>query len=76
MVMGNGTARARSTAYTNQNTSGGPKKAGLPPTVGINASVSAIYRKKIGCALQCPFVISTTNQCARIGAPAGIIKCR
>jgi len=36
-------------AGTLNNTFGGVKKQGLPPTVGLVASVSGVYRKKIGC---------------------------
>ena len=78
MTIMNGTKRARYvSSMTNQNTGGGMKKQGLPSTVGIDASVSNIYRYKIGCL--CPedrLFISKTSQCARIGAPAGLVRCR
>lgn len=74
----NGTKRARYVgSMTNQNTGGGVKKQGLASTVGVVASVSAIYRYKIGCPCRAnKLFISKTNQCARIGAPAGLITCR
>ena len=79
MVLMNGSTRARNVAsLINQtNTMGGVKKAGLAPTVGLVASVSGIYRKRLGCP--CPaskLIISKTNQCGGIGRPAGIISCK
>jgi hypothetical protein len=65
----NGSSRARnaSSLINQTNTSGGVKKAGLPSTVGLDASVSGIYRKRVGCASQCPFIISSTTMCSWIG---------
>ena len=62
---------------TQNNTRGGVKKQGLAPTVGLPASVSGVYLRRLGCP--CPaakLFISTTRQCGGIGRPAGIITCR
>jgi hypothetical protein len=64
-------------AGTLNNTFGGVKKQGLAPTIGLPASVSGVYRKKLGCP--CPeskLFISNTKTCGGIGRPAGIIQCR
>ena len=71
MVLMNGSSRARNAAsLVNQtNTGGGIKKAGLPSSVCINASIGAIYRKRIGCP--CPedrLIISTTRTNGGIGS--------
>jgi hypothetical protein len=68
---------SRNASLVNQtNTSGGVKKAGTASTVGVPSSVSAIYVKRFGCQSSCPFIISKTVTCSRIGVPAGIISCR
>jgi hypothetical protein len=75
MVLMNGSTRARNAAsLINQtNTQGGVKKQGLPSTVGLVASVSGVYRKKVGCP--CPnFIISTTTSCGR--PVGGILRTR
>ena len=61
MVLMNGSTRARNAAsLINQtNTQGGVKKQGLPSTVGLVASVSGVYRKKLGCP--CPSEIAYAN---------------
>ena len=48
------------------NTMGGVKKQGLPSTVGVDASVSNVYRQRVGCP--CPFILSTTKSCSYIGS--------
>ena len=76
MVLMNSPKRVKM-AGTENNTRGGPKKQGLAPTVGLVASVSGVYRKRLGCP--CPaakLFISKTIQCGGIGRPAGIITCR
>ncbi len=57
--MGNNVyGRARYTdSLVNQSFGGGVKKQGLAPTVGLDASVSAVYRNKIGCL--CPTAYNT-----------------
>ena len=56
--MGNNVyGRARyADSLVNQSFGGGVKKQGLAPTVGLDASVSAVYRKRIGCL--CPTAYS------------------
>ena len=65
-----GRARNLSSMVNQTNTSGGVKKPGLPSTVGLPASVSGVYRQKVGCP--CPFIISMTKSCTQIGRPAGL----
>ena len=76
MTLMNGSSRARnaSSLINQTNTSGGVKKAGLPSTVGVDSSVSGIYRKRVGCAKRCPFFISTTRApgCS-VGCSSGIV---
>jgi hypothetical protein len=58
--MGNnvyGRARYTDSLINQTNTMGGVKKQGLPSTVGLPASVSAIYLNRIGCL--CPTAYNT-----------------
>ena len=57
--------RAGSQAYQNQNQGGGSaKKQGLASTIGVDASVSAIYVKRLGCLCEADKnIISTTKSC-------------
>ena len=55
----------RASLVNQTNTSGGVKKQGLPSTVGIDASVSGVYRSRVGCP--CPFILSTTKSCSYTG---------
>jgi len=67
-----GRARYLDSLVNRTNTSGGVKKQGLPSTVGVDASVGGIYRKRIGCL--CPTAydfISNTRTCTYIGKVAG-----
>ena len=59
--MGNNVyGRARNTdSLVNQSFGGGVKKQGIAPTVGLDASVSGVYRKKLGCP--CPPEIAYAN---------------
>ena len=69
-----GRAKNLSSMVNQTNTSGGIKKPGLPSTVGLPASVSGVYRQKVGCP--CPFIISMTTMCTHTGKPAGIrVRC-
>lgn len=75
----NGSTRARNAAsLINQtNTFGGVKKQGLASTVGLPASVSGIYRFRLGCP--CPsdkLIISKTVSCGtNIGAKTVKPRC-
>ena len=63
-----GRARYLDTLVNRTNTMGGPKKQGLAPTIGLDASISGVYRKRLGCP--CPTAydfISTTRTCTYIG---------
>ena len=61
----NGSSRARNAAsiINRTNTEGGVKKAGLASSVGLPATLSWVYRKKLGCQSLCPFIIATTKAC-------------
>jgi len=64
-------------AGTLNNTNGGVKKQGLAPTVGLPASVSNVYSKKLGCP--CPqwkLFVSKTMSSSYIGRtiPRGVFR--
>ena len=64
-------------AGTQNNTFGGIKKQGLAPTVGLVASVSGVYRKRLGCP--CPaakLFVSKTISSSYIGStiPRGVFR--
>ena len=62
--------RARNTdSLVNQNFGGGVKKQGLAPTIGLPASVSAIYIKRIGCP--CPTAYDIINNVRTCGTNVG-----
>jgi len=73
----NGSTRARNAAsLINQtNTRGGVKKAGLASTVGLPASVSNVYRKRLGCLCLASklYVSKTRAPGCSIGCNAGIV---
>lgn len=79
MVLMNGSTRARNAAsLINQtNTFGGVKKQGLPPTIGLPASVAGVYRFRLGCP--CPsakLIVSKTVSCGtNIGAKTVKPRC-
>jgi hypothetical protein len=62
-------------AGTLNNTRGGVKKQGLAPTIGLPASVSGVYRNKLGCP--CPgaklFISNTRAPGCSVGCNAGIV---
>jgi hypothetical protein len=55
----NGRAKNTDSLINRTNTSGGPKKQGLAPTIGLDSSVSGVYRKRLGCP--CPPEIAYAN---------------
>ncbi len=69
--MGNNVyGRARYTdSLVNQSFGGGVKKQGIPPTVGLDASVSGVYRKRVGCP--CPTAYNTIVQHIVCGTGVG-----
>ena len=67
----NGRARSLNTLENRTNVGGGVKKQGIPPTVGLNASVSAIYLNRVGCI--CP---SALNMISTTRAPGCSVGCR
>jgi len=69
--MGNNVyGRARYTdSLVNQSFGGGVKKQGIPPTVGLVASVSAIYQKRVGCP--CPTAYNTIVKNITCGTNVG-----
>jgi hypothetical protein len=76
--MGNNVyGRARYTdSLINKSFGGGVKKQGIPPTVGLDASVSAVYRNRVGCP--CPTAydfISNTRACSYIGKSVNTGRC-
>lgn len=62
-MSGSKRARLASSSSNFNQGGGGAKKQGLASTIGIDASVSAIYQKRIGCL--CPtYILSTTKSCS------------
>jgi hypothetical protein len=55
----NGRAKNTDSLINRTNVMGGPKKQGLAPTVGLNASVSGVYLQRLGCP--CPPEIAYAN---------------
>ncbi len=67
-----GRARYIDSLVNRTNTFGGPKKQGLAPTVGVDSSVSGVYRNRIGCLCPSAYdIISTTRACSYIGKVNG-----
>ena len=60
------------TIVNQTNNGGGVKKQGLPSTVGLDASVSGVYRKKVGCL--CPSAYDFINTTRTCGAGVGSIR--
>jgi hypothetical protein len=72
----NGRGRNLNSLVNRTNTMGGVKKQGLPSTVGVDASVGGVYRKRIGCL--CPTAynfISNTRACSYIGKSITTTRC-
>jgi hypothetical protein len=65
----NGRARRTDSLINRTNVMGGPKKQGLAPTVGLNASVSAIYLRRVGCL--CPTAYNNIVQHIVCGTGVG-----
>lgn len=72
----NGRARRTDSLINRTNVLGGPKKQGLAPTVGLNASVSAIYLRRVGCL--CPTAYNTIvkNIVCGTGVGGNVVKPR
>ena len=72
----NGRARSLNTLVNRTNTMGGVKKQGLPPTVGLPASVSAIYLNRVGCL--CPsarnMISNTRAYGCSVGCKSGVVR--
>jgi hypothetical protein len=76
MVLMNSPKRVKM-AGTLNNTFGGVKKQGLAPTVGLPASVSGVYVKKLGCpCASSKLIISNTISSSYIGStiPRGVFR--
>jgi hypothetical protein len=72
----NGRARRTDSLINRTNVMGGPKKQGLAPTVGLNASVSAVYLRRVGCL--CPTAYNTIvkNIVCGTGVGGNVVKPR
>ena len=66
----NGRAKNTDSLINRTNIMGGPKKQGIAPTVGLNASVSAVYLKRLGCP--CPPEIAYANIVQNIVCGTGV----
>ncbi len=67
----NGRGRSLNSLENRTNVGGGDKKQGIPPTVGLPASVSAIYLNRVGCI--CP---SARNMISTTRAPGCSVGCK
>jgi hypothetical protein len=67
MVYSNGPKRV--TMAASQVTPYGNKKQGLPSTVGVTATVSGVYHRKVACL--CPTAYLNANYKKTCGAPIG-----
>ena len=71
-----GRARYIDSLVNRTNTFGGVKKQGIAPTVGLNASVSGVYRQKLGCPCPSAYdIISSTRTCSYIGRTINNGRC-
>ena len=72
----NGRAKRTDSLINRTNVMGGPKKQGLAPTVGLNASFSAIYLRRVGCL--CPTAYNTIvkNIVCGTGVGGNVVKPR
>jgi len=71
-----GRARYLDSLVNRTNTSGGNKKQGLAPTVGLDASVSGVYRKRIGCLCPTAYDFISTNIVCGTGVGGNPVKPR
>ena len=71
-----GRARYIDSLVNRTNTSGGPKKQGLPPTVGLDASVSGVYRKRVGCLCPTAYNNIVNNIVCGTGVGGRVVKPR
>ncbi len=77
--MGNnvyGRARYTDSLVNQTNTMGGPKKQGIPPTVGLDASVSGVYRKRVGCPCPTAYANIVQNIVCGTGVGGRVVKPR
>ena len=65
----NGRGRRTDTLENRTNTMGGVKKQGLPSSVGLPASVRAIYLNRVGCL--CPTAYRMINTVRACGTSIG-----
>jgi len=77
--MGNnvyGRARYADSLVNQTNNGGGVKKQGLPSTVGLIASVSGVYRNKIGCLCPTAYAMMNTTRTCGGGIGSRIVRPR
>ena len=72
----NGRARRTDSLINRTNVLGGPKKQGLAPTVGLNASVSAIYLRRVGCLCPTAYNPIVKNIVCGTGVGGNVVKPR
>jgi hypothetical protein len=65
----NGRGRNLNSLVNRTNTMGGPKKQGLPPTIGLDSTISGVYRQRIGCL--CPTAYDFINRNIVCGTTVG-----
>ena len=71
-----GRARRLDSLVNQTNTSGGVKKQGLPSTVGLDASVSGVYRQRVGCLCPTAYDFITRNIACGTNVGGRVVKPR
>lgn len=71
----NGRARNLGSLVNRTNNMGGPKKQGLAPTVGLDSTISGVYRQRIGCLCPTAYNRIAKNVCGT-GVGGNVVKPR
>jgi hypothetical protein len=72
----NGRGRNLNSLVNRTNTLGGPKKQGLAPTVGLDSTISGVYRKRIGCLCPTAYNNIVKNIVCGTGVGGRVVKPR
>jgi hypothetical protein len=72
----NGRARRTDSLVNRTNTMGGVKKQGLAPTVGLDSTISGVYRKRIGCLCPTAYNNIVKNIVCGTGVGGRVVKPR
>ena len=72
----NGRGRNLNSLVNRTNTMGGVKKQGLAPTVGLDSTISGVYRKRIGCLCPTAYNNIVKNIVCGTGVGGRVVKPR